>query len=106
MFALANPVTFKYFTPFLVFYVLLIVFSFLFKLVVPRLEKQTKKMLNKSFSYFAGSCFWVGVFGLIYLGARKYNVYFLSMEFLHIVNGLILVVFFGFGLKKYIELKK
>lgn len=101
MFEFANPVTFKYFVPFLVFYILLLVFYFGSKVYVKRQEKDKRRILRKSFGYFFESCFWVGLLGLIYLGARRYNVYFLSMEFLHVLNGLLLVTFLWAGMKKY-----
>lgn len=101
MFQFVNPVTFKYFLPFLVFYILLIIFSFVFKLTIKKMAKDQRRIVRKSFGYFAESCMWIGLLGLLYLGARRYNVYFLSMEFLHVVNFAVLGLFFGCGVKKY-----
>lgn len=104
MFAFLNPTTFKYFVPFLVFYILLIVVKFVFNFWVKKQDKNQRRLYRKSFGYFVESCFWVGLLGLIYLAARRYSVYFLSMEFLHVVNVAILILFFGFAMKKYKKL--
>jgi hypothetical protein len=106
MFALLNPTTFKYYLPFLVFYIILVVFPFVFRFILKNTSKDVRRLYKKSFGYFAESCIWVGLLGLVYLGARRYSVYFFSMEFLHIINLAILALFFGFGLKKYLKLKK
>lgn len=105
MFAFLNPTTFKYYAPFLVFYVLLIVFKFAFQYWVKKQSKSERRLYRKSFGYFVESCFWVGLLGLVYLWARKYSIYFLSMEFLHVLNLIILLLFLGFGLKTYKKLK-
>lgn len=106
MFALLNPTTFRYNLLFLVLYVVLIIFPFVFRFVLKKKTKDVRRLYRKSFGYFAESCMWVGIFGLVCLAARKYSVYFFSMEFLHIINFLILALFFGYGLKKYMKLKK
>jgi hypothetical protein len=106
MFAFANPVTFKYFSLFLVLYLFLIGLSFAFKVLVKRLSKDKRRVCRKSFGTFFESCFWIGLLGLVYLGARRYNVYFLSMEFLHVFNLILLASFAGFGMKKYFKITK
>lgn len=104
MFALLNPTTFKYFIPFLILYVLLIVGRFVFFYWVKKQPKDSRRLYRKSFGYLAEACMWIGLLGLVYLGARRYSVYFLSMEFLHVLNGIILIIFLVCGLDKYKKL--
>lgn len=107
MFELANPTFFKYYLHFSIIYGALIAFNFIAKAVIlKQKDKNTRKLLKKSFFTFLSSCFWIGIFGFIYLGARHYRVALLSMEFLHILNAIILLIFLGFGIKKYTYLKK
>ncbi len=106
MFAFANPTTFKYFAPFLAFYILLVVLSLVFKIAVRYLAKDKRRVMRKSLGTLAEASFWIGLLGLVYLGARRYNVAFLSMEFLHVLNLIILVIFVWHASKKYLSIKK
>lgn len=107
MFELVNPTTFKYYLPFTIIYATLFAISFIAKAVIAKQkDKRTRKLFRKSFSTFLSSCFWVSLFGFLFLAARHYRVAFLSMEFLHVLNGIILAIFLGFGIKKYMKLDK
>lgn len=106
MFAFANPVTFKYFSLFFVLYFLLIVVAFGFKILVKRLTKDKRRIVRKSFGTFFESCLWIGLLGMLYLAARKYNVYFLSMEFLHVFNFVLLSGFALIGIRKYRKINR
>jgi len=102
MFEIVNPPNFKYYPHFIALYAILIIGSIVFKVVKKKLTKDKRKeiiIVRNLSSWF----FWLGLFGFILLGSRYASLYYLSMEFLHIVILAILgavIAYFGWRYKK------
>lgn len=90
LFQTVNPTTFKLYPLFLGIYVAALILS-IGLIIYRKKTKKNLKELKKTLRHLTDSLFFFGATGLILLFSRYANVYVLSMEFLHILNAMILV---------------
>lgn len=95
MFHLSNPITFKYYPHFIAIYGVILVLAVALSIYKSKSNKKDK--IKKRILQGLTSAYWqAGIYGFIFLGARYIRIALISMEFLHILNLLILTSITGY----------
>lgn len=105
LFQTINPTTFKYYELFISIYILSLILSI--GLIIYR--KKTKKNFRefkKTLRILTDYLFLFGIIGLFLLFARYANIYFISMEFFHILNIIIFATIISVKIKHFIKINK
>ena len=105
MFETVNPTTFKFYYLFISIYSISFAYFIIAEILIKKLSKK-HKLYKKFLRHTLGWALFYSLTGAVLLFARYAYIYFLSMEFLHILNAIILVIGLISPAKKlYKELK-
>ncbi len=91
LFQTVNPTTFKFYPLFLGIYIGAFILS-IGLIVYRKKTKKNLKELKKTLRYLTDCLFFFSSAGLFLLFSRYANIYVLSMEFLHILNSIVLAL--------------